>query len=171
MKKSALKVGNWYKINYRTTLAKNKGTSYGGYSYEYGYKEKPQAGVGVLLKISAKAGQHQFELDSGEKVYATSQGVLNEVSASVAGKGGMLTAELQNQLEKLRKMGLDDESRANEINMTRTLLYDLGVICKADDDNTHVTIDYMSLINLKFLALTLLKKSMEIEDDTADLLN
>jgi hypothetical protein len=163
MKAAQLEVGKWYKINYRKSLNKKRARSWNGYAYDYGFEEKPQEGVGQLIKLKAKNGQHLFEVD-GESVYATSQGVLKETKAQAAvGKGCMLDPKFQRDLEKLRKLGLDDESRAREIDLVKTFLFDLGVEIHPDKENTHATIDYLSLVNLKFLAMNLLKTSMETD--------
>jgi hypothetical protein len=49
--------------------------------------------------------------------------------------------------------------------LVKTFLFDLGVEISPDKENSHATIDYLSLVSLKFLAMKLLRTSMENEYD------
>lgn len=149
-----MRVGSFYKINYRTIPIK----TFNGY-----FQEQTVEGVGELITPYINSQLHLFQLADGRHVYATSRGVIYEVTAPSKTPGVMVPAQLQSEMHK--EAPGDPSERAEQIAIAQHLLSDLGIEIVPDSESTYCLIDYSSIVNLKMLTLKLLSASIKNEYD------
>lgn len=152
MKKSELVVGETYAIRYRKSL---KGYSRGYWSGGgTRYEEELKPGVGKLIKLSAKAGQHQFELPDGTKVYASGQSIL-EVAEPTP-----LQKKVEKKIAELEAKGLDAKKRKELLGETLIMLSALGVAAKKAPGDTGIIIDADNAVALNGIIIDLMGKEL-----------
>ena len=176
MKVSELVVGNAYKINYRKDLAHSTYQPYSRYSRVAStkvFKETPTIGYGVLREkdVQGHEGFHRFALiENGHAtstdVFASSRGVLANSKKSDHGLGlPVEPIKIEDpELEKLKRLGFDDDTRKEQVVGIQTFLAGLGIESDVLGDHTGIAIPYAGLAQLRLLVRRLYTKA-ESEND------
>ena len=165
MRAKDLIVGQNYMIYYRHNIDVFDMTTTGRKYYE-----PEKYGKGKLIAINEpNVGFHTFQLDgTAVLAYATSRGVVTHVDNTLLPKVHFTTdftsdpplPPMSKELEKLTKLGYDDQTRVKEIISIVSLLSDLGVHSVPNSDNTAITIPWVGLATFKTLIKSLYKRSI-----------
>lgn len=156
MKVSELEVGQVYDIHYRESIPRAFSST----------NSKPGRGIGKLVQIDHKPGWHKFKLSGNRKtVYVPSRGVIGPASSSSLFLSEEIVpkSEISSEVKKLRKIGLDDNLRKQEVEALMVFLNGVGVKAHHDDDYTEITIKYLDLTTFKAILSTVYQQALAID--------
>lgn len=156
MKVSELEIGEVYEIQYRDSIPA-----------PYKAKvSKPGRGIGKLVKIDHKPGWHKFSLSGNRRtVYAASKGIIGPATGSSLFLSEEIVpkAEISEEVKKLRKIGLDDSLRKQEVEALIVFLNGLGVKAHHDEDYTEITLKYLDIATFKAILANVYQQALIID--------